>query len=108
MSFIVTGGAGFIGSNMVKKLNDYGINDIIIIDTYANNKMNNLQGLRFRDFVDYKDGIPSICNFLDSLDNPQGFFHIGANSNVLVYDEKLMMHENFEFSKIVPTVQRKL
>lgn len=100
MSYIVTGGAGFIGSNMVRKLNDHGINDIIIIDTYSNNKMANLQGLKFRDFMDYKDGLASINSYLDTIENPKGFFHIGANSNVLIYDEKLMMNENFEFSKM--------
>lgn len=100
MSYIVTGGAGFVGSNMVRKLNEHNIDDIIIIDTYSNKKMSNLQGLRFRDFVDYKDGIPSTDYYLESVENPQGLFHIGANSNVLVYDEKLMMNENFEFSKM--------
>ncbi|EXY76409.1 NAD-dependent epimerase/dehydratase family protein, partial [Bacteroides fragilis] len=39
MAYIVTGGAGFVGSNMVKKLNDKGINDVIIIDTYSDDKM---------------------------------------------------------------------
>ena len=34
MSYIVTGGAGFVGSNMVRRLNDNGITDVIIIDNY--------------------------------------------------------------------------
>ena len=54
MAYIVTGGAGFVGSNMVKKLNDKGINDVIIIDTYSDDKMKNLIGLKFIDFVDYQ------------------------------------------------------
>ena len=100
MSYIVTGGAGFVGSNMVKKLNEKGITDIIIIDSYGDDKMKNLLGLKFKDFVDYQDGLETVGAYLNMIDNPQGFFHIGANADVLVYDPKKMMNENFEFSKL--------
>ena len=100
MCYIVTGGAGFVGSNMVKKLNEKGISDITIIDSYGDEKMKNLLGLKFRNFVDYHDGLKSFENFLNKLDNPIGFFHIGANSDVLEYNPKKMMNENFEFSKM--------
>ena len=94
MSYIVTGGAGFVGSNMVKKLNEKGITDIIIIDSYGDDKMKNLLGLMFKDFVDYQDGLETVGAYLNMIDNPQGFFHIGANAEVLVYDPKKMMNEN--------------
>ena len=42
MSYIVTGGAGFVGSNMVRKLNEKGISDVVIIDNYEEAKMPNL------------------------------------------------------------------
>lgn len=100
MSYIVTGGAGFVGSNMVKKLNEKGITDIIIIDSYGDDKMKNLLGLKFRDFVDYQDGLKTVKEYLDKIQNPEGFFHIGANADVLVYDPKKMMNENYEFSKM--------
>ena len=100
MSYIVTGGAGFVGSNMVKKLNEKGVENIIIIDSYGDDKMKNLLGLKFQDFVDYQDGISIVKNYLNAIENPQGFFHIGANADVLVYDPKKMMNENFEFSKM--------
>lgn len=100
MSYIVTGGAGFVGSNMVKKLNEKGITDVIIIDSYGDEKMKNLLGLKFKDFVDYQDGISAVREYLQKVENPQGFFHIGANADVLVYDPKKMMNENFEFSKM--------
>lgn len=100
MSYIVTGGAGFVGSNMVKKLNDKDIDDIIIIDSYGEEKMKNLLNLKFRDFIDYQDGIKVVSEYLLNLENPQGFFHIGANADVLVYDQKKMMNENYEFSKM--------
>ena len=85
MSYIVTGGAGFVGSNMVKKLNEKGITDIIIIDSYGDDKMKNLLGLKFRDFVDYQDGLKDVGEYLNKIENPEGFFHIGANADVLVY-----------------------
>ena len=100
MCYIVTGGAGFVGSNMVKKLNEKSIEDIIIIDSYGDDKMKNLLGLKFRDFIDYQDGISAVREYLYTIENPQGFFHIGANADVLVYDPKKMMTENFEFSKM--------
>lgn len=100
MSYIVTGGAGFVGSNMVKKLNEKGINDIIIIDSYDDEKMKNLLGLKFRDFIDYKDGTKQVSDYLATIEKPEAFFHIGANADVLVYDTKKMMNENYEFSKM--------
>ena len=96
----MTGGAGFVGSNMVKKLNEKGITDIIIIDSYGDDKMKNLLGLKFRDFVDYQDGLKTVGEYLNKIENPESFFHIGANADVLVYDPKKMMNENFEFSKL--------
>ena len=89
-----------MGSNMVKKLNEKGFDDIIIIDSYGDEKMHTLLGLKFRDFIDYKDGIKVVADYLFSLENPQGFFHIGANADVLDSNPKRMMNENYEFSKM--------
>lgn len=107
MAYIVTGGAGFVGSNMVKKLNSVGIKDVVIIDSYGDEKMKNLQGLKFIDFIDYSDGIAAVRSYLESLSSIEGFFHIGANADVLVYDPKLMMTENYEFSKMYCEVANK-
>lgn len=100
MSYIVTGGAGFVGSNMVRKLNGKGIDEIIIIDEYGGEKMQNLEGLRFREFIDYTDGIKSVYENLLKIDRPEAFFHIGANADVLEYDTEKMMTQNYEFSKM--------
>ena len=101
MAIILTGGIGFVGSNMVRKLNEHGIKDIIIIDTYGNDeKMANLHGLDFLDIFDYKEGIPAVKQYLEGIDVPKAFFHIGANSNVMDYDVKGMMNQNYEFSKM--------
>lgn len=101
MAIILTGGIGFVGSNMVRKLNEHGIKDIIIIDTYGNDeKMANLHGLDFLDIFDYKDGIPAVKQYMEGIKEPKAFFHIGANSNVMDYDVKGMMNQNYEFSKM--------
>lgn len=100
MAYIVTGGAGFIGSNIVRKLNENGINDVVIIDNYDETKMPNLVGLQFTDYIDFTDGLAVIKDKLDKIDHPQGVFHIGANADVLEYDAKKMMIQNFEFSKL--------
>lgn len=100
MSFIVTGGAGFVGSNLVKTLNERGINDVIIVDNYDEQKMRNLLDLHFTDYIDYTDGIEPVRNELMKIDNLQGVFHIGADADVLDYNPKHMMMLNYEFSKM--------
>ena len=63
--YIVTGGAGFIGSAMVAKLNKEGINDIIIVDELGeDDKWLNLRNLVFTDFVDKDEFIHQISNEL--------------------------------------------
>lgn len=53
---IVTGGAGFIGSNIVKGLNERGRDDILIVDNLTNMvKFKNIQGLKALDYMDKID-----------------------------------------------------
>ncbi len=101
MAIILTGGIGFVGSNMLRKLNEHGIKDVIVIDTYGDDtKLANLHGLDFLDIFDYKDGITAVKAYLEDIKEPKAFFHIGANSNVMDYDVKGMMNQNYEFSKM--------
>lgn len=100
MSYIVTGGAGFVGSNMVRKLNQNGISDVIIVDNYDEAKMPNLVGLNFVDYIDYSDGAESVSKQLKIIPNIEGIFHIGANADVLEQNPKVMMTMNYEFSRM--------
>ena len=53
---IVTGGAGFIGSNLVRALNKIGVTDILIVDNLENgSKHLNLNSLKFSDYIDKND-----------------------------------------------------
>ena len=60
---IVTGGAGFIGSNLIKGLNETGRKDILVVDDLAQqDKFKNLVGL---DFMDYLDKDEFLAQVLD-------------------------------------------
>ncbi|MCL2295398.1 MAG: ADP-glyceromanno-heptose 6-epimerase [Spirochaetes bacterium] len=93
---IVTGGAGFIGSNIVKGLNDRGIEDIIIVDNLRHSEKHlNLNSLKFKDILLTED----FLNKLDSIDNISAISHQGACSDTMETDGAFMMKNNYEFSK---------
>ena len=95
---VVTGGAGFIGSNILRGLNDAGEKDILVVDNLSNaQKHLNLNRLSFSDYLDKDD-------FLDSLSrisNVSAIFHQGACSSTTEQDGKFMMSNNYEYSKIL-------
>ena len=95
---IVTGGAGFIGSNLVKELNEKGIKEILIVDNLENSeKHKNLNKLEFLDFIDKQDFIENLSKFQD-LDI-EIIFHQGACSNTMEYNGRYMMKNNYDYSK---------
>ena len=61
--YIVTGGAGFIGSAMVWQLNQLGITDILVVDHLASSeKWKNLVPLKYRDYIDRDEFASKIRN----------------------------------------------
>lgn len=98
---IVTGGAGFIGSNIVKNLNEAGIKDITIVDDLTDGyKMRNLSDLDFVDYYDVEEFILRVennCNF----GNIEAVIHQGACSSTTEWNGKFVMKNNFTFSKMV-------
>ncbi len=96
---VVTGGAGFIGSNLVKALNEAGEDNILIVDRLGtSNKWKNLVDL---DFVDYehKD------DFLQKVERGVfdhgiwAVFHLGACSSTTEKDADYLMENNFDYSR---------
>ena len=97
---IVTGGAGFIGSNIVKGLNERGREDILIVDNLTNMvKFKNIQGLKALDYMDKQNFIEAIKNGKFDDANIEVIFHEGACSDTMEYNGKYMMENNFEYTK---------
>ena len=95
---VVTGGAGFIGSNILKGLNDAGENNILVVDNLSNaQKHLNLNRLSFNDYIDKDDFLLNIGKFT----NLKTIFHQGACSSTTEQDGKYMMSNNYEYSKIL-------
>jgi ADP-L-glycero-D-manno-heptose 6-epimerase len=95
---IVTGGAGFIGSNLVAGLNNRGFKDILLVDDLTDGrKIHNLADLEIADYLDKDD----LIEYLRSSNNAtfHGVFHLGACSSTTEWDGKFLMKNNYEFSK---------
>ncbi|MDN3608494.1 ADP-glyceromanno-heptose 6-epimerase [Vibrio ostreicida] len=96
---IVTGGAGMIGSNIVKALNEKGVNDILVIDNLKNGKkFQNLVDLNITDYMDRDDFLAQIMAG-DDFGPIDAVFHQGACSATTEWDGKYMMLNNYEYSK---------
>lgn len=98
---IVTGGAGFIGSNLVKRLNEMGRTDIIVVDDLTDgHKFTNLADCDIVDYLDKEHFLDLILS--DALtDKIDVIFHQGACSATTEWDGKFMMDNNYEYSKQV-------
>ncbi|WP_122033316.1 ADP-glyceromanno-heptose 6-epimerase [Aliivibrio sp. EL58] len=98
---IVTGGAGMIGSNIVKSLNDNGFNNILVVDNLKDGKkFKNLVDLDITDYMDKEDFITQIMAG-DDFGTIDAIFHEGACSATTEWDGKYIMMNNYEYSKEV-------
>ena len=94
---VVTGAAGFIGSNIVKGLNARGLTDIIAVDDLTQgDKFRNLADLQIADYVDQDTFYAA---FAQGAYGPvEAVFHEGACSDTLQSDGKYMMANNYTLS----------
>lgn len=99
---IVTGGVGFIGSNLVKKLNEQGQQDIIVVDDLTDGtKFTNLVDCKISDYLD-KDQFRLLVEKDDALlKNIEVIFHEGACSVTTEWNGRFMMETNYDYSKLL-------
>ena len=98
MYTIVTGAAGFIGSNIVKALNGRGVTRIIAVDNLKRaEKFRNLVDCEIADYLDKEEFVERLLDghFDGAVD---AVFHEGACSDTMESDGRYMMENNFRYS----------
>lgn len=103
---VVTGGAGFIGANIVKALNARGRTDVMVVDDLRDGtKFVNLADCTLADYLDKEDFIQRVKAALqgESVDLPriEAIFHEGACSDTTEWDGRFMLENNYEYSKVL-------
>ncbi len=94
---VVTGGAGFIGANIIKGLNERGIDDILVVDDLSQgDKFRNLVDLKIADYVDRDDFYARFAQ--GHYGRVEAVFHEGACSDTMEPDGKYMMANNYTLS----------
>src|SRR5215207_9320338 len=96
MKIIVTGGAGFIGSAIVWRLNELGYDDILIVDRAdETDKWKNLAPLSFADYIDADDFIEDLSLHVDA----DAIIHMGACSSTTETDADYMLRNNYQYTR---------
>ncbi len=99
--YIVTGGAGFIGSGIIRGLNQRGISDVLVVDNLTrSDKFINLRDCQFADYMD-KNEFRRALESNSFIGNVQAILHQGACSDTMEYNGQYMMDNNFTYSKML-------
>ncbi len=97
---ILTGGAGFIGSNLLRALNRSGRTDILVVDDLTRGeKHRNLNRLDFADFCDKREleaRLPALC-----AAGVEAILHQGACADTLQGDGRYLLENNYRFSTVL-------
>ncbi len=99
---VITGGAGFIGSNLVRGLNLQGRSDLLVVDNLTNGKkFFNIASYKIADYQDREDFLTHIRERRPFAQPIEAIFHCGACSVTTEWDGRYMMQNNYEYSKIL-------
>lgn len=93
---VITGGAGFIGSGVIRHLNDQNINNIVVVDELGQTeKWKNLVGKRILDILDKRDFFEWLKGKEDII---EAFIHLGACTSTVETDASYLLENNYRFS----------
>ncbi|GAA0892967.1 ADP-glyceromanno-heptose 6-epimerase [Fulvivirga kasyanovii] len=94
---VVTGAVGFIGSQLIEKLNNENFNNVIAVDKFDNPiKNSNIEGLKILEKVDRE----VFQQWLDvNYEEVEFIFHIGAKTDTTLFDEELLNRLNTQYTK---------
>lgn len=96
---ILTGGAGFIGSAMLRKLNDNGVDNVVVVDHLgSSDKWKNLIGKKFLDYIP-KDQFLERLERGNDFNDTQAVVHFGACSSTMEQDADYLMQNNYAYSR---------
>ncbi len=99
---VVTGAAGFIGSNLVKGLNRHGRVDILAVDNLeVGAKFVNLADAEILDYMDQDNFLEKMVSGADFVESIEAIFHQGACTSTTEWDGRFMMRNNYDYSKVL-------
>jgi ADP-L-glycero-D-manno-heptose 6-epimerase len=97
---IITGGAGFIGSCVLRMLNDEGIEDVVVVDNISStNKWKNLVNKKYREYVNKDLFMEKL--YSSAYDNTDIVIHMGACSSTTEPDFDYLWMNNVEYTKVM-------
>ena len=95
---IVTGGLGFIGSNILHALNQHGPTNIIVVDDFTDGtKFINIANAQVADYLDKDDFLAQIRKGYFGSSKIKAIIHQGACSTTTEWNGKLVMDNNFTY-----------
>ena len=94
---IITGGLGFIGSNILSKLNQKKNKDILLVDTPNKEKLNNVKNLNYADIIEKKKFLKNL--YQNKYKNIDYILHQGACTDTQESNLDYLIYNNYEYSK---------
>ena len=97
---VVTGSNGFIGSNLIKGLNNLGHTDIIAVDDHSNPELKeNITHCEISDYLEIQEFFDQVKTRRFDNQNIEAIFHQGACSNTMEWDSEYLYKNNLLYSK---------